>query len=218
METILKAKQGDANAMNDICTEYKGLVKSIASKFYLVGGDNEDLLQEGMIGLFKAVGNYDPNKGAFPSFVKICVLRQIIGVVKRANDNKNRSLINYVELSQIHDLAQIGGSPLDVLIEKTVQAAKELGVDTVTAGGGVAANGYLREGLYSACRKNGLKLVLPEKRYCTDNAAMIAAEGLVQYRLGNFADLSLNAKASIPLAATLETVQSRAAKKRVEEQ
>lgn len=104
--------------MNDICTEYKGLVKSIASKFYLVGGDNEDLLQEGMIGLFKAVGNYDPNKGAFPSFVKICVLRQIIGVVKRANDNKNRSLINYVELSQIHDLAQIGGSPLDVLIEK----------------------------------------------------------------------------------------------------
>ncbi len=118
METILKAKQGDASAMNDICTEYKGLVKSIASKFYLVGGDNEDLLQEGMIGLFKAVGNYDPNKGAFPSFVKICVLRQIIGVVKRANDNKNRSLINYVELSQIHDLAQIGGSPLDVLIEK----------------------------------------------------------------------------------------------------
>jgi RNA polymerase sporulation-specific sigma factor len=118
LETILKAKQGDASAMNDICTEYKGLVKSIASKFYLVGGDNEDLLQEGMIGLFKAVGNYDPNKGAFPSFVKICVLRQIIGVVKRANDNKNRSLINYVELSQIHDLAQIGGSPLDVLIEK----------------------------------------------------------------------------------------------------
>lgn len=106
---------------------------------------------------------------------------------------------------------------LDVLVEKTVQAAKELGVDTVTAGGGVAANGYLREALSSACNKNGLKLVLPEKRYCTDNAAMIAAEGLVQYRLGNFADLSLNAKASIPLAATLETVQSRAAKKRAEE-
>ena len=118
METILKAKQGDANAMNEICTEYKGLVKSIASKFYLAGGDNEDLLQEGMIGLFKAVGNYDPNKGAFPSFVKTCVLRQIIGVVKKANDNKNRSLTNYVELSQIYDLAQIGGSPLDMLIEK----------------------------------------------------------------------------------------------------
>ena len=118
LETILKAKQGDVNAMNEICTEYKGLVKSIANKFYLDGGDNEDLLQEGMIGLFKAVGNYDPDKGAFPSFVKTCVLRQIIGVVKKANDNKNRSLSNYVELSQIYDLAQIGGTPLDVLIEK----------------------------------------------------------------------------------------------------
>jgi len=57
-----------------------------------------------------------------------------------------------------------------------------------------------------------LTLVLPEKRYCTDNAAMIASEGLVQYRLGNFAKMDLTAKASIPLAATLETVQSRAAK------
>ena len=88
---------------------------------------------------------------------------------------------------------------VDILVEKTVTAAKERGVDTVTAGGGVVANGYLRESLQSACTKNGLKLVLPEKRYCTDNAAMIASEGLIQYRLGNFADMGLNAKASIPL-------------------
>ena len=97
---------------------------------------------------------------------------------------------------------------VDVLVEKTVAAAKERGVDTVTAGGGVAANGYLRASLQTACQKNGLKLVLPEKRYCTDNAAMIAAEGLTQFKLGNFAELSLNAKASIPLSATLKTVQS----------
>ncbi|MBQ8323342.1 MAG: tRNA (adenosine(37)-N6)-threonylcarbamoyltransferase complex transferase subunit TsaD [Clostridia bacterium] len=98
---------------------------------------------------------------------------------------------------------------IDVLVEKTVAAAMEKGVDTVTAGGGVAANGYLRASLQKACAKNGLKLVLPEKRYCTDNAAMIAAEGLVQYRLGNFADMTLNAKASIPLAATFKTVQNQ---------
>ena len=101
---------------------------------------------------------------------------------------------------------------VDVLVEKTVAAALEKGVDTVTVGGGVAANGYLRSSLQAACQKQGLKLVLPEKRYCTDNAAMIAAEGLVQYRLGNFAGMDLTAKASIPLAATLETVQSRRAK------
>ena len=94
---------------------------------------------------------------------------------------------------------------VDVLIEKTVAAAKEKKVKTVTAGGGVAANTYLREGLSAACKKAGLSLVLPEKRYCTDNAAMIACEGGIQYKLGNFADLSLNAKASIPLTKTLKT-------------
>lgn len=98
---------------------------------------------------------------------------------------------------------------IDVLVEKTVQAAKEKKVSTVTAGGGVAANGYLREQLAKACKKAGLSLVLPEKRYCTDNAAMIASEGLVQFKLGNFADMSLTAKASIPLATTLKTVQNQ---------
>ena len=98
---------------------------------------------------------------------------------------------------------------IDVLVEKTVAAAKEKGVDTVTAGGGVAANTYLREQLAKHCKKNKLRLVLPEKRYCTDNAAMIAAEGVTQFQMGNFADMSLTAKASIPLAATLKTVQNR---------
>jgi N6-L-threonylcarbamoyladenine synthase len=102
---------------------------------------------------------------------------------------------------------------VDVLVEKTVEAAKEKGVSVVTAGGGVAANTYLRESLQIACEREGLRLILPEKRYCTDNAAMIASEGLVQYRLGNFADMTLTAKASIPLEATLQTVQSRNAKK-----
>lgn len=92
---------------------------------------------------------------------------------------------------------------VDVLVDKTMQAVEMTGVDTVTAGGGVAANAYLRERLSSACEKAGVTLVLPERRHCTDNAAMIASEGLVQYRLGNFADLTLNAKASIPLAAAI---------------
>lgn len=98
---------------------------------------------------------------------------------------------------------------IDVLVEKTMLAAREKGVNTITAGGGVAANTYLRERLKEEARKNGKNLVLPEKRYCTDNAAMIAAEGSVQFKLGNFASLDLNAKASIPLAATLKTPQSR---------
>lgn len=88
---------------------------------------------------------------------------------------------------------------VDPLVQKTVECALRLGVGTVAAGGGVIANGYLRETLSAACRKAGLRLVLPEKKFCTDNAAMIAAEGLIQYEAGNFASLDLNARAQIPL-------------------
>lgn len=95
--------------------------------------------------------------------------------------------------------ASFQASAADVLIERAIRAAKECGTDTIAAGGGVIANGYLRENLKKACDREGLKLVLPEKRYCTDNAAMIAAEGLVQYKIKNFSPLSLNAAAHIPL-------------------
>lgn len=95
--------------------------------------------------------------------------------------------------------ASFQSAALDILVEKTVEGAREKRVSVVTAGGGVVANGYLREKLTSACERAGLKLVLPEKKRCTDNAAMIACEGLIQYRAGNFAPLSLNASPSIPL-------------------
>ncbi len=95
--------------------------------------------------------------------------------------------------------ASFQSAALDILVQKTIEGARERGVKTVTAGGGVVANGYLREKLKSACDRAGLKLILPEKRHCTDNAAMIAAEGLLQWNAGNFSPLSLNAEASIPL-------------------
>lgn len=88
---------------------------------------------------------------------------------------------------------------IDPLVKKTAECALKTGAGTVTACGGVAANGYLRESLKAECGKHGLKLVLPEIKYCTDNAAMIAAEGLIQYNAGSFADLTLNAQAQIPL-------------------
>lgn len=99
---------------------------------------------------------------------------------------------------------------VDVLVKKTVAAAKEKRVTTVTAGGGVIANDYLRETLFAACQKNGLRLVLPEKRFCTDNAAMIASEGLICYKYGKFADLTLNAKASIPLSFVAKEEEGQA--------
>ncbi len=90
-------------------------------------------------------------------------------------------------------------SAIDVLVEKALMAIKRTGYKTITVSGGVGANGYLREALVKATQNADIRLILPEKRYCTDNGAMIASEGYLQYLKGNFADLTLNAKAVIPL-------------------
>ncbi|MDY4187339.1 MAG: tRNA (adenosine(37)-N6)-threonylcarbamoyltransferase complex transferase subunit TsaD [Candidatus Borkfalkiaceae bacterium] len=86
-----------------------------------------------------------------------------------------------------------------VLVEKAIEAAKTCGLKTITLGGGVAANGYLRETLASRAAKAGITAVIPPKGLCTDNAAMIAAEGYLRYINGNFAGLDLNAKAQVDL-------------------
>ncbi len=117
------------------------------------------------------------------------------------------AVINYVHTEQQKDnevnKADVANSfqhsAIDVLVEKAVMAMEKTGYTTLAVSGGVGANGYLRDLLKETCEKRGNKLVLPEKRYCTDNGAMIAAEGYLQYLKGNFADLTLNAKAVVPL-------------------
>ena len=95
-------------------------------------------------------------------------------------------------------------SAVDILCDKAIEACKEYSLNTIAAGGGVIANGYLREYLAEKCRNKSIKLVLPPKIMCTDNAAMIAAEGYIRYMNGDFSDMTLNAKASIPLTADAE--------------
>ena len=115
------------------------------------------------------------------------------------------AVINYVHNKTQHgeevnkaDVARsFQKAALDVLVDKCILAAKEKGLTCITAGGGVVANGYLRQRLEFKCSKKGLKVVLPPKNLCTDNAAMIAAEGYIQYLKGNFADLTLNASARV---------------------
>ncbi len=164
-------------------------VARVLSLPYPGGPHVEKLAREGqpVIGLpvmLKGAGGYD--------FSYSCLKTAVINYV-HTKEQKGEEW-NRADLA-----ASFQHAALDILARKAVEGAREKGVNVVTAGGGVVANGYLREKLTLACEKAGLKLVLPAKHRCTDNAAMIACEGLIQYRAGNFSPLSLNACPSIPL-------------------
>ena len=119
MEEIIKqAKEGNQTAIEQLVTRYKGLIRSYANRFYLVGGDKDDLLQEGMLGLFYAITYYDEDKGAFPSFVELCVLRQVLDAVKRDNGIRQKPLSNYVDLEAVTNLTDSTHSPLENLLQK----------------------------------------------------------------------------------------------------
>ena len=91
---------------NDIALEYlirkyKNHVKSKARSYYLIGGDKEDIIQEGMIGLYKAIRDYNPHKEtAFRSFAEICITRQIITAIKTATRQKHIPLNSYISLNK----------------------------------------------------------------------------------------------------------------------
>ena len=88
---------------------------------------------------------------------------------------------------------------IDMIVTRAIKAVKESGYKTLTVGGGVGANGRLRQKLEKECKNLNINLVLPEKVLCTDNACMIGAEGYLQYLKGNFANLDLNASANVNL-------------------
>ena len=87
----------------------------------------------------------------------------------------------------------------DMLITNTLNAAKELGYKNIVLAGGVSANSELRARLKAECEKSGYTLFYPPLKYCTDNAAMVGAQAIYEYKSGNVSDLSLNAIATLPI-------------------
>ena len=89
--------EGDALADEVLCERYKNLVRIKARPYFLIGADREDLIQEGMIGLYKAVRDYTPDHNTgFRSFAEMCILRQIITAIKGATRKKHAPLNSYV--------------------------------------------------------------------------------------------------------------------------
>ena len=97
---IALAKQGDADAYDRIVRRYYGFVRLKASSYFLAGGDADDLIQEGLVGLYKAVRDYRTDReSSFRNFAELCITRQIITAVKTATRNKHTPLNQYVSFS-----------------------------------------------------------------------------------------------------------------------
>ena len=98
-ELIEQLRSGDERIMEFILTKYKPLVRKKANAMYLIGGDTDDLIQEGMIGLFKAIRDYNKEKeSSFYHFAELCISRQIYTVVEASNRKKHAPLNSYVSL------------------------------------------------------------------------------------------------------------------------
>lgn len=93
-------KQGDEKALSYLLEKYKNLVNIKVGKYFIIGAEREDIMQEGMIGLFKAIKNYNEEKqNTFKSFANICIERQLITAIKSSNRQKHMPLNSYLSLN-----------------------------------------------------------------------------------------------------------------------
>lgn len=95
------AQNGDDAAQEYLLDKYKSLVRAKSRAYFLIGADTEDIIQEGMIGLYKAVRDYDETKNAaFRSFAELCINRQMITAIKAATRQKHQPLNSYISLNK----------------------------------------------------------------------------------------------------------------------
>ena len=116
-------KKGNQEIMDYLMVKYKSMVRKKARAMYLLGGENEDLIQEGMIGLIKAVRDFDlTQKTSFSSFAELCVSRQMYSAIEASNRKKHLPLNSYVSLYE--DSEQLGEGRTLPLID-TIESSKE---------------------------------------------------------------------------------------------
>jgi len=100
LQLVLRARNGDEVALDQLMRRYHGFVRLKASSYFLAGGDSDDLIQEGLIGLYKAVRDYKPDhQASFRAFAELCITRQIITAIKTATRFKHAPLNTYVSFS-----------------------------------------------------------------------------------------------------------------------
>ena len=133
-EIVERIKDGDQPAVDYLMEKYKYLVRSKAKALFLIGGDKDDLIQEGMIGLYKAIRDYQPEKeNSFFNFADLCVSRQIYSAIKASNRKKNIPLNTYISLytpayGENGD-AEDKETLVDIIYQKNVSNPEELVID-----------------------------------------------------------------------------------------
>lgn len=114
---IALAKQGSADAYDRLVRRYHSFVRLKASSYFLIGGDSDDLIQEGLVGLYKAIRDFRTDReSSFRNFAELCITRQIITAVKTATRNKHTPLNGYLSFSSQASASSESESTLDELI------------------------------------------------------------------------------------------------------
>lgn len=126
-EVVLYAKSGNFYAQEYLINKYENFVKSKAKSYFLIGADKEDIYQEGMIGLYKAIRDFNPEKlTSFRAFAELCVTRQIITAIKTATRQKHIPLNTYVSLNKPIYEEESERTLLDVLAGLKITDPEEL--------------------------------------------------------------------------------------------
>lgn len=118
---------GDTIAQDYIIYKYKNLVRVKSRTYFLIGADKEDIIQEGMIGLYKAIRDFKKDKlSSFHSFAELCVTRQIITAIKAATRQKHIPLNSYVSLNKSVDEGETVKSYIDLLVETSISSPEDI--------------------------------------------------------------------------------------------
>lgn len=102
-QLVLSAKSGDKEAEENLLNKYSPLVKAIAARFFLVGGESEDLVQEGMVGLYSAINGYNKTSANFSTYAYACIRNAVVDAVKKSRGDKYSALNNFVSIVEIGD-------------------------------------------------------------------------------------------------------------------
>ena len=129
-QVVALAQEADGAALEYLLNKYKNFVRTKARSYFLIGADHEDIVQEGMIGLYKAIRDYRAEKlSSFRAFAELCITRQIITAIKTATRQKHIPLNNYISLNKPIYEEDSDRTLLDIITEEGVSNPEEMLID-----------------------------------------------------------------------------------------